>query len=65
MVTARAACTTTRTRRQAGPLRLLWLAAVLIAAGNNPERLRSKSSLTAFCGVSPVEAPPGRPSADA
>ncbi|MFZ3471807.1 hypothetical protein ACODT3_17425 [Streptomyces sp. 4.24] len=31
MVTARAAFSTTRTRRPAGPLRLLWLAALLFA----------------------------------
>ncbi|MDK9494437.1 hypothetical protein QEZ40_000310 [Streptomyces katrae] len=31
MVTAQAACSTTRTRRPAGPLHVLWLAALLIA----------------------------------
>jgi transposase len=34
-------------------------AALLIAAGDNPHRLRSESSFAALCGVSPVEASSG------
>ncbi|MFJ2008679.1 transposase, partial [Streptomyces chartreusis] len=30
-------------------------AALLIAAGDNPERLASEASFAALCGVSPVE----------
>ncbi|WP_420437310.1 IS110 family transposase [Candidatus Poriferisodalis sp.] len=35
-------------------------AALLVAAGDNPERLRSEASFAALCGVSPVEASSGR-----
>jgi transposase len=35
-------------------------AALLIAAGDNPERLRSEASFAALCGVSPVEASSGK-----
>ena len=35
-------------------------AALLVTAGDNPERLRSEASFAALCGVSPVEASSGR-----
>ncbi|MCL7493179.1 transposase [Streptomyces sp. MCA2] len=35
-------------------------ATLLIAAGDNPERLRSEASFAALCGVSPVEASSGK-----
>ena len=35
-------------------------AALLIATGDNPERLCSKASFASFCGVSPVEASSGK-----
>ncbi|MFG1943329.1 transposase [Nonomuraea sp. NPDC048826] len=35
-------------------------AALLIAAGDNPERLASEASFAALCGVSPVEASSGK-----
>jgi hypothetical protein len=35
-------------------------AALLIAAGDNPERLQSEASFAALCGVSPVEASSGK-----
>ncbi|MFK0250396.1 transposase [Amycolatopsis azurea] len=35
-------------------------ATLLIAAGDNPERLQSKASFAALCGISPVEASSGR-----
>ncbi|MEV6235078.1 transposase [Saccharopolyspora shandongensis] len=35
-------------------------ATLLIAAGDNPHRLRSESSFAALCGVSPVEASSGK-----
>ncbi|MFB8137413.1 IS110 family transposase [Streptomyces mirabilis] len=35
-------------------------AALLIAAGDNPERLRSEASFASLCGVSPVEASSGK-----
>ncbi|WP_010307605.1 transposase [Saccharopolyspora spinosa] len=35
-------------------------AKLLIAAGDNPHRLRSESSFAALCGVSPVEASAGK-----
>jgi transposase len=34
--------------------------AVLAAAGDNPDRLRSSSSFAALCGVSPIDASSGR-----
>jgi Transposase IS116/IS110/IS902 family len=36
-------------------------AAVLIAAGDNPDRLRSEASFAALCGVSPWKPPQARP----
>ena len=36
--------------------------ALLIAAGDNPDRLRSEASFAALCGVSPLEASSGRTS---
>jgi transposase len=35
-------------------------AALLIAAGDNPERLRSEASFAALCGASPIEASSGK-----
>jgi transposase len=35
-------------------------AALLIAAGDNPDRLRSEASFAALCGVSPLEASSGK-----
>nr|WP_323188056.1 IS110 family transposase [Streptomyces sp. NBC_01264] len=35
-------------------------AALLIAAGDNPERLTSEAAFAALCGVSPVEQPSGK-----
>ena len=35
-------------------------AALLIAAGDNPERLRSSAAFAALCGVSPIEASSGK-----
>ena len=35
-------------------------AALLVAAGDNPERLRSEASFAALCGTSPIEASSGR-----
>ena len=35
-------------------------AALLVAAGDNPERLRSEASFASLCGVSPVEASSGK-----
>ena len=37
-------------------------AALLIAAGDNPDRLRSEASFAALCGVNPLEASSGRTS---
>lgn len=37
-------------------------AALLIAAGDNPDRLRSEASFAALCGVSPLEASSGKTS---
>jgi hypothetical protein len=37
--------------------------ALLAAAGDNPQRLRSSSSFAALCGVSPIDASSGRPAA--
>ena len=47
------------TRRGIGPDNA---AALLIAAGDNPDRLRSEASFAALCGVSPLEASLGRTS---
>jgi transposase len=38
-------------------------AALLITAGDNPERLGSEASYAALCGASPVEMSPARPPA--
>ena len=35
-------------------------AALLVAAGDNPDRLRHEAAFAALCGVSPVEASSGR-----
>lgn len=35
-------------------------AALLIAAGDNPERLANEAAFAALCGVSPVEQPSGK-----
>lgn len=35
-------------------------AALLIAAGDNPERLRNEASFAALCGVSPLDASSGK-----
>lgn len=35
-------------------------AALLITAGDNPERLHSEASFTAICGASPIEASSGK-----
>ena len=37
-------------------MRVTWSAALLIAAGDNPDRLRSEASFAALCGVSPIDA---------
>jgi transposase len=47
------------TRRGVGPDNA---AALLIAAGDNPDRLRSEASFAALCGVSPLEASSGKTS---
>ena len=47
------------TRRGIGPDNA---AALLIAAGDNPDRLRSEASFAALCGVSPLEASSGKTS---
>jgi transposase len=47
------------TRRGIGPDNA---AAVLIAAGDNPDRLHSEASFAALCGVSPLEASSGKTS---
>ena len=47
------------TRRGIGPDNT---AALLIAAGDNPDRLRSETSFAALCGVSPLEASSGKTS---
>src|SRR3954452_15035881 len=36
-------------------------AALLFAAGDNPERMHSEASFAALCGVSPIEASSGKP----
>ncbi|MCA1707160.1 MAG: IS110 family transposase [Actinobacteria bacterium] len=47
------------TRRGIGPDNA---AALLIAAGDNPDRLRSEASFAALCGVNPLEASSGKTS---
>lgn len=62
MVTARAAFSTTRTRRPAGPLRLLWLAALLFAflythaAGADSASAHVTGGATAVPHLAPAEA---------
>jgi transposase len=41
-------------------MRVTWSAALLIAAGDNPDRLRSEASFAALCGVNPQEASSGK-----
>ncbi len=50
-------CTTLLTRRGIGPDNA---AALLIAAGDNPDRLRSEASFAALCGVNPQQASSGK-----
>jgi transposase len=50
-------CPTLLTRRGVGPDNA---AALLIASGDNPDRLRSEASFAALCGVSPLEASSGK-----
>ena len=47
------------TRRGVGPDNA---AALLITAGDNPDRLRSEASFAALCGVNPLEASSGKTS---
>ena len=47
------------TRRGIGPDNA---AALLITAGDNPDRLRSEASFAALCGVNPLEASSGKTS---
>ena len=39
--------------------------ALLVAAGDNPDRLRSDAAFSMLCGSSPIQAPPARPSGTA
>jgi transposase len=52
-------CPRLLTRRGVGPDNA---AALLIAAGDNPDRLRSEASFAALCGVNPLEASSGKTS---
>ena len=52
-------CPTLLTRRGVGPHNA---ATLLIAAGDNPDRLRSEASFAALCGVNPLEASSGKTS---
>jgi transposase len=52
-------CPSLLTRRGVGPDNA---AALLIAAGDNPHRLRSEASFAALCGVNPLEASSGKTS---
>jgi transposase len=52
-------CPTLLTRRGIGPDNA---AALLITAGDNPDRLRSEASFAALCGVSPLESSSGKTS---
>ena|SRR6185437_16732279 len=52
-------CPTLLTRRGVGPDNA---AALLITAGDNPDRLRSEASFAALCGVNPLEASSGKTS---
>jgi transposase len=40
---------------------LMCAAALLITAGDNPDRMASEASFAALCGVSPIEASSGKP----
>src|ERR671939_837303 len=51
-------CPTLLTRRGVGPDNA---AALLITAGDNPDRLHSEASFAALCGVNPLEASSGKP----
>jgi transposase len=57
--TIAAHCPSLLTRRGIGPDNA---AAVLITAGDNPDRLRSEASFAALCGVNPIEASSGKTS---
>ena len=50
-------CPTLLTHRGIGPDNA---AALLITAGDNPDRLRSEASFAALCGVNPLEASSGK-----
>ena len=52
-------CPTLLTRPGVGPDNA---AAVLITAGDNPDRLHSEASFAALCGVNPLEASSGKTS---
>ena len=52
-------CPTLLTRRGVGPDNA---AALLITAGDNPDRLHSETSFAALCGVNPLEASSGKTS---
>jgi transposase len=52
-------CPTLLTRRGVGPDNA---AALLITAGDNPDRLHSEASFAALCGVNPLEASSGKTS---
>ena len=57
--TITAHCPTLLTRRGVGPDNA---AALLITAGDNPDRLRSEASFAALCGVNPLQASSGKTS---
>ena len=57
--TITAHCPTLLTRRGVGPDNA---AALLITAGDNPDRLRSEASFAAVCGVNPLQASSGKTS---
>jgi len=50
-------CPTLLTRRGVGPDNA---AVLLLAAGDNPDRLRSETSFAALCGINPLEASSGK-----
>ena len=37
-----------------------WASAILVAAGDNPERLKGESTFAKLCGVSPLDASSGK-----
>ena len=52
-------------RSQAGPRQKVGYeydtaAALLVTAGDNPERMRTEASFAALCGASPIQASSGR-----